>query len=301
MNAVEIEQAVSDLTVKPFDAKEFPFAFLEAFGNKDATIKRLRAMGKASTNASDIEAGVLQRNKIYVAVAPADKVDATLKALRDSPATRKAKAQFILATDGDTLQAEELATGDVLACDFSELGDRFSFFLALAGISTVREIKNNPIDIKATARLNKLYVELLRENPEWGTPEKRQTLNQFMARLIFCFFAEDTGIFQDDLFTTTVGQFSQADQTGSNVHDIIRECFRAMALESAQRRAQGGDSEAGELGGRFSIRQWRAVHRRSGMPEVFPHRARLFAAGGRFEMDRNQPRHFRLDDSGGGG
>ncbi len=239
MNAVEIEQAVSDLASQPFDAEEFAFAFLEAFGNRDATIKRLRATGKASTNASDIEAGVLQRNKIHIAIAPVNQTDATLKALRDSPATRKAKAQFILATDGETLQAEELATGDVLACDFTQLGDRFSFFLSLAGISTVREIKNNPIDIKATARLNKLYVELLRENPDWGTPEKRQTLNQFMARLIFCFFAEDTGIFRDDLFTTTVGQFSHADQTGSNVHEILRECFRAMALDPRNGERQG--------------------------------------------------------------
>ena len=42
MNAVEIEEAVSDLALQPFDAAEFPFAFLAAFGNKDTTIKRLR-------------------------------------------------------------------------------------------------------------------------------------------------------------------------------------------------------------------------------------------------------------------
>lgn len=64
----------------------------------------------------------------------------------------------------------------------------------MAGISTVKAIKNNPIDIKATGRLNKLYVELLKDNPDWGTPERRADLNQFMARLIFCFFAEDTGL-----------------------------------------------------------------------------------------------------------
>ncbi len=42
MNAVEIEQAVSELAEQPFDAAEFPYAFLMAFGNKDTTIKRLR-------------------------------------------------------------------------------------------------------------------------------------------------------------------------------------------------------------------------------------------------------------------
>lgn len=56
MNAVEIEEAISQLAEQPFDAQEFPFAFLEAFGNKATTIKRLRA---GSTNKSDI-GGVLQ-------------------------------------------------------------------------------------------------------------------------------------------------------------------------------------------------------------------------------------------------
>ena len=51
MNAVEIEEAVTELAEKPFDASEFPYQFLTAFGNKDTTLKRLRA---GSTNASDL-------------------------------------------------------------------------------------------------------------------------------------------------------------------------------------------------------------------------------------------------------
>ncbi len=65
MNAVEIEEAVSDLAAAPFDAREFPFAFLGAFGNRPVTIQRLRA---GSGNASDVEGGVLQRNNIHMAV-----------------------------------------------------------------------------------------------------------------------------------------------------------------------------------------------------------------------------------------
>jgi hypothetical protein len=42
MNAVEIEEAISTLAELPFDGGEFPFAFLQAFGNKETTIKRLR-------------------------------------------------------------------------------------------------------------------------------------------------------------------------------------------------------------------------------------------------------------------
>ncbi len=84
-----------------------------------------------------------------------------------------------------------LVGGDVIACAYADLPRHFATFLPLAGISTVKEIKNNPIDVKATGRLNKLYVELLKDNPDWATEERRHELNQFMARLIFCFFAED--------------------------------------------------------------------------------------------------------------
>ena len=56
MNAVEIESAISDLALEPFDAAEFPFTFLAAFGNKETALKRLRI---GNNNASDVPGGVL--------------------------------------------------------------------------------------------------------------------------------------------------------------------------------------------------------------------------------------------------
>jgi len=90
MNAVEIDEAVSALAAAPFDAAEFPYAFLAAFGNKDTTIRRLRA---GSSNSSDIAGGVLQRNNIHIAVCRPGEVDATLTALRGSPKTSAARAE----------------------------------------------------------------------------------------------------------------------------------------------------------------------------------------------------------------
>lgn len=112
MNAVEIEEAISDLALQPFDAVEFPFAFLAAFGNKDTTLKRLRV---GNSNKSDIPGGVLQTSNIHIAVCEVGAVGETLKTLRASPATTKAKAKFILATDGQTLEAEEMVGGETVA------------------------------------------------------------------------------------------------------------------------------------------------------------------------------------------
>ena len=223
MNAVEIEEAVSALAERPFDAEEFPFAFLEAFGNKATTLKRLRS---GTSNKSDV-GGVLQTSNIHIAVADPGAVTAKLAALRDSPATTRAKAKFILATDGEAFEAEDLASGETVACAFAEFPDHFGFFLPLAGISTVKQVRESSFDIRATGRLNKLYVELLKDNPDWGTAERRPDMNHFMARLIFCFFAEDTDIFNGTgLFTATINQMSGRDS--SNTHEVIGEIFRAM-------------------------------------------------------------------------
>ena len=137
-------------------------------------------------------------------------------ALRDERSDNLAKKGrlFVLATDGADFEAEDLTSGETVACEFKNFPDHFGFFLPLAGISTVRQISENAFDIRATSRLNRLYVELLRDNPDWGKTERRHDMNHFMARLIFCFFAEDTGIFVGKgKFTETIAQMSAKDSS----------------------------------------------------------------------------------------
>jgi hypothetical protein len=89
--------------------------------------------------------------------------------------------------------------------------------------------------------LNRLYVELLKGNPEWGTAERRHDMNHLMARLIVCFFAERTGIFiGGSLFTATIEQMSARDS--SNTHEMISTLFRAMNMKIADRATAGGST-----------------------------------------------------------
>lgn len=233
MNAVEIEEAVSNLAAAPFDAAQFPYAFLEAFGNKETTLKRLSS---GDSNQSDLTGGVLQRNNIHLKVCAEGEVAATLTALRESPATTRQKTKFILATDGKNFEAENLADGETVVCAYADFHDHFGFFLPLAGITTVKQIRENAFDIKATSRLNRLYVELLKDNAEWSTAARRDDLNHFVARLIFCFFAEDTGIFRGKrIFTGTIEQMSARDS--SDTHDVLSEVFRAMNTKLGERES----------------------------------------------------------------
>ncbi|KPF43026.1 DNA methyltransferase [Rhizobium sp. AAP43] len=234
MNAVEIEEAISALAEQPFDADEFPFAFLQAFGAKETTLRRLRS---GETNKTDL-GGVLQTSNIHIAVAPEGAVTETLGKLKASPATTRAKAKFVLATDGNEFQAEDLNTGEVVVCKYPDFPDHFGVFLPLAGISTVKQIRESAFDIKATGRLNRLYIELLKDNPEWSSAARRHDMNHFMARLIFSFFAEDTDIFlKDDLFTATIEKMS--DKDSSNTHEVISEIFRAMNIKREDRVSAG--------------------------------------------------------------
>lgn len=231
MNAVEIEESLSLLASVPFDQAEFPFAFLTAFGAKDTTLKRLR---KGETNASEFAGGLLWRNNIHLVVCERGAVADTLSALRASPKTTQAKVKFILATDGEWFEAEDLISGEHLPCPFDKFADHFGFLLPLAGISTIKELKDNPVDVRATGRLNKLYVELLSNNKVWAAAERRHDMNHFMARLIFCYFAEDTDIFQgDSLLTRTIDQMTQSD--GSNVHEVLEYIFKAMNMPREER------------------------------------------------------------------
>jgi MmeI, N-terminal domain/MmeI, helicase spacer domain len=262
LNAVEIEEAISQLADQPFDRANFPYAFLEAFGNKETTLKRLRA---GASNKSDL-GGVLQTNNIHIVTCGGGQISKTLTALKDSPATAKAKAKFILATDGVDFEVEDLNSGETVACAYKDFADHFGFFLPLAGITTVRQISENAFDIRATSRMNKLYVELLKQNREWGTTERRHDMNHLMARLIFCFFAEDTNIFNGiGLFTDTIAQMSAKDS--ANTHEAIGELFRAMNTKSGDRA-------------RAKISRW---------ADPFP-----YVNGGLFSRDMDVPRFSRM-------
>lgn len=223
MNAIEIEEAVTALFEKPYDPQTFVWGFLESFGNKSTVIKRLLS----SSSLSDIDGAVLLRNNIHLKVCAKGDVSKTFSQLKESPTTQKNKVKFVLATDGLTVEAEDFAGDAPLACEYADFPNHFGYFLPLAGIETVKQIRDSSFDIRATSRLNRLYVELLKDNPKWGSADNRHKMNHFMARLIFCFFAEDTDIFRGDrLFTTTVEQMS--DRDASNTNQVIGEIFRAL-------------------------------------------------------------------------
>ncbi len=166
---------------------------------------------------------MLQTSNIHVAVAAPGEVMATLDALKASPATARAKAKFVLATDGDTLEAEDLTNGETVACAYADFPNYFGFFLQLAGITTVKQVRESSFDIRATGRLNRLYRTLLEENPDWDAAERRP--EPFHGAADFLLLCEDTDIFNGtSLFLVS--------RPVSAIHCIPRGLGHQMVLDA---------------------------------------------------------------------
>ena len=139
---------------------------------------------------------------------------------------------FLLATDGEAFEAEDLSTGETVSCTYADFPNHFVFFWPLSGLSKTNQLSESEFDVRATLRLNKLYTWLRADNPDWEG--RSHDMNHFMARLIFLFFAEDTDILNgEDLFTATIEQMANADS--SNTHEVISELFRAMNTDYPDR------------------------------------------------------------------
>lgn len=225
MNPTEIYDALSEISAPPFNATEFPFAFALATDAAQAAVAKLR---NGSTNKSDLPGGVLFNKKFHFAPAMDGRVDVTLDQLKTSKRNTTAKPAILIATDGDTVAALHPASGESLHCKFTELGDNFGFFLPAAGKERYKALEENPVDIKATGKLARLYDALTKANPDWASDARRHDMNQFMMRLIFCMFAEDVGIFPENQFSKAL--FTHAGDKGAEAREVLIAAFRAMNL-----------------------------------------------------------------------
>lgn len=186
----EIEARLADLIKAPFDSDEFIFKFIEIFNAPKATLTRLRS---GAINKAGKAGGLLWKPKLYYSTCKPGRTADMLDELKARKPAQTHKPRFFIATDGKDFSALDSKADETIHCAFTDLNHHFDFFLPLAGIDKYQAPEENPADIKAASRLSKLYDEIIRVNPDWKEPEKHHALNQFMTRLLFCMFAEDTG------------------------------------------------------------------------------------------------------------
>lgn len=232
LNLKAIEERVAPLGGRESYAREFIFELLTAYGRSQGNVTRLR---NGSLNvANDQSCEVAQKNVLYFHETTGDPL-AVIEELRSSPAVVRYNTRFVIVTDYTELLAVDTKTGENLLIPIREIDKHFTFFLPWAGMEKAQYVSEAHADVKAAERMGKLFDELLAANPELlNAPTGRHSLNVFFTRLLFCFFAEDTGIFTESQFTNAVGSHTQPD--GSDVAGFLTDVFAALDTEHANEK-----------------------------------------------------------------
>ncbi|MDK8504673.1 DNA methyltransferase [Corynebacterium accolens] len=224
LNLKAIEERIKPLAGQDDYDREFIFDLLLAYGRSKGNITRLR---NGSLNiAEDPEHEVAQKNIVYFRETTGDLLE-ELERLRVSPTVVKFATRFVIVTDYTEMIAYDLKTRENRTFPLREIDQHFTFFLPWAGMEKAQYTAESHADVKAAEKMGTLFDELASANPSiMRDPEQRHGLNVFFTRLLFCYFAEDTGIFGENQFTNAVGSHTLED--GSDTADFIRDMFAAL-------------------------------------------------------------------------
>ena len=222
MNITQIEINVKNL-LENFNQETFIYDLLLAFGLPKASISRLQ---KSGLNLSKIDGEILWKKKLFFKVVANSDLYSTIDSYKQNLTSIKHDPRFIIITDYQQILAIDSKTLETLDSSITELNKNFTFFLPWAGMEKATYQSENPADVKAAEKMARLFDELKKDNPQLSAPEQLHSLNVFLSRLLFCFFAEDTGIFQQKLFTNAINNYTQAD--GDDLHSYLDKIFSVM-------------------------------------------------------------------------
>ena len=220
MTITQIEKNLEDLA-NSFRKESFIFDLLLAFGEPQATISRLQ---KGELNQLETKGELHHRKKILFKEAT-ENLHLVIDTLSKEVNIQKQKPRFVVVTDYNTFLALDTKTTDTLDINIKDLIKHFDFFLPLAGMEKSVYVDENPADVKASNKLAKLYDEILKDNPT-KTHEEVHALNVFLTRLLFCYFAEDSDIFKDNIFTSSISSHTQVN--GSDVSSYLERLFEVF-------------------------------------------------------------------------
>jgi len=221
MNITHIEQNIQSL-ISTLNVETFIYDFLTAFGTPNATIKKLQI---GSLNLSKKDNEILWKKKIYFTHIDSDSLHSFIDGIRKDETINKQQPRFIIIINDKSLVAYDTKMNDSLDCELQDLPKHFSFFLPLAGMEKAQHQVENPADVKASEKMAKLYDEIRKDN-QFDTEEEVHGLNVFLSRLLFCFFAEDTGIFIQSQFTHSISNHTQVD--GTDLDTCLDRMFEVM-------------------------------------------------------------------------
>jgi hypothetical protein len=215
MNVAQIENNLK-LLVYTLDKETFIYNLLESYFLPNASISRLQ---KGSLNLSKVPGEVSWKKKLFFKEELKNDLHLTISSLKDE---LKHNQRFVIVTDYKTLLAIDTLTKDQLDIPITDLPKYYDFFLPWAGMEKATHAAENPADVKAAEKMAKLFDEIKKDNPDTSA-EFIHNLNIFFSRLLFCYFAEDTNIFEDNQFSHAVESHTRTD--GSDLDAYLNRLF----------------------------------------------------------------------------
>ncbi|MGB3109413.1 MAG: DNA methyltransferase [Psychrobacter alimentarius] len=237
MNITQIEETVKKLVPDVINSSvgkdQFIYELMAAYGHRKTTVSRIKS---GERNLAKIAGEVRAKRHIYFKHSDSNKVFSDIDDMKKEPSVTREKIRFIIATDFSQFVAVDTRTHDTLDIEFSELGKHFDFFLPWAGMEKAVYQGDNPADVKAAEKMAKLFDLIKADN--FNEENKNDTaalhsLNVFLTRLLFCFFAEDTGIFKDNQFSAELESHTKAD--GSDVDSYLNRLFKVLDTSKENR------------------------------------------------------------------
>lgn len=230
MNITQITDSLQNL-LNNFDKHQFIYQLLRAYNIPNASIDRLK---KGTHNLSKIEGEIDWKTKLFFkSYDPAQNLQEAMEALKADGKVFKHSPRFVVLTDFVNLLAFDVKMSETLDIQVIELIQHYDFFLPWAGMEKSVHKTEHPADVKAAEKMAKLYDEIKKENST-ATHEEVHNLNVFLSRLLFCFFAEDTGIFpKSQLFTHDIQDHT--DEDGKELNQYLDTLFEVMNTDLPQR------------------------------------------------------------------
>ena len=183
----DIEASLEVFKNKQVVASEVGYEILKAFGKSEAEIRRYRE-GKGILSTYN---GLLIKGLFGFKTASKTNLISTLEEMKADVKVIKAAPKIIAVSDGDSIIAYDMREKETYEKLLNRVYCDFDFFYPLSGVEHFKSVDENPADVKAAEKLAKLHDEIRAYN-EFNSKSELHDLNIFIARLLFCFFAEDT-------------------------------------------------------------------------------------------------------------
>ena len=224
----DIESRLAALKTREVKPADVGYEILMAFGKSEKDVSRYRE-GKGVMKTFN---GLLIKGLFCFCDTETIRLTERLEQLKSDEQVNKAAPKIIAVSDGKTVLAYDTRENDTYEQQLKKMHSDFSFFYPLMNVERIHNTEENPADVKAAEKLAKLHDEIRAYN-EYNSDDDLHDLNIFITRLLFCFFAEDTGIFAENLFTNFIRRFTKDD--GSDLSYMIGQAFRVMNVPYKER------------------------------------------------------------------